>query len=124
MAGDTRVAVAVGQRDRFDRFAERADLVNLDQDAVGDALVDAALQSRGVGDEQVVANELHTIPELVGEQLPTFPIVFVTAVFDRADWVLVDPTGKEVDHSGRIELATVDGIGLFLRVIKLGGGDI
>ena len=56
---DVRVAVAGGQPDRFDRFGERADLVHLDEDAVGDAFVDAALQPLGVGDEQVVAHELH-----------------------------------------------------------------
>ena len=38
---------------------ERADLVHLDQDRVGDAGVDAPLEPLGVGDEQVVADELH-----------------------------------------------------------------
>jgi hypothetical protein len=44
-------------------LGERADLVDLDQDRVGDALVDAAGQALGVGDEQVVADELHPVAE-------------------------------------------------------------
>jgi GNAT superfamily N-acetyltransferase len=56
---DARVAVAMRELDRLDRFGQRADLVDLDQDAVGDSLVDAALQALGVGDEQVVADQLH-----------------------------------------------------------------
>jgi hypothetical protein len=38
---DRRVAGRIGHRDRRQRFAQRADLVDLDQDRVGDALVDA-----------------------------------------------------------------------------------
>ena len=56
-----RVAVAMGQLDGVDRLGQRADLVDLDEDAVGDPLVDAALQPLDVGDEQVVADELHAV---------------------------------------------------------------
>ena len=53
------VAGALGHLDRGEGLGQRADLVDLDQDRVGDALVDAFLQDLGVGDEQVVADQLH-----------------------------------------------------------------
>ena len=41
-----------------ERLAQRADLVDLDQDGVGDLLVDALLQAGDIGDEEIVADEL------------------------------------------------------------------
>ena len=55
---DGRVAGVARHRDRVERLGERADLVDLDEDRVADAEVDAALQALGVRDEQVVADEL------------------------------------------------------------------
>jgi hypothetical protein len=40
---NARVAVSVRELDRFDGFGQRTDLVHLDQDAIGDSLVDTAL---------------------------------------------------------------------------------
>ena len=61
MAGNTAVAIAMSQLDRLNRFGQRADLIDFDQNAVGDAFVDTALKSRRVGDEQVVADQLNAI---------------------------------------------------------------
>ena len=58
-----RVAVAAREIDRVERLRQRADLVDLDQDRVGDAAVDALLERLDVGDEQVVAHELHARAE-------------------------------------------------------------
>ena len=43
------------------RLAERADLVDLDEDAVGDAGGDASCEPFDIGHEQVVADELHPL---------------------------------------------------------------
>ena len=67
MARDARVAIAMGEIDRVDRLGQRANLVDLDQDAVGDPFVDAALQALDVGDEQVVADQLAAVAELFGQ---------------------------------------------------------
>ena len=40
-------------------FAQRTDLVDLDQDGVGDALVDAVLEDLRIGHEQIVTDQLH-----------------------------------------------------------------
>ena len=87
-------------------------------------LVDAALQPLGVGDEQIVADQLHSIAQPLAEQLPAFPIVFAAAVFDRADRIFFDPAGQEIDHAGRIDARGRRRVGLLLRVVELGGGDV
>ncbi len=63
---DRGVAGVLRGADRVERLGERADLVDLDQDRVGDAAVDAALEARGLGHEQVVADELDLAAELLG----------------------------------------------------------
>ena len=65
MADDGGEAVAAGQIDGLDGLGERADLVELDEDAVGDSLVDAPLQPLGVGHEQVVADQLDLVAQAV-----------------------------------------------------------
>ena len=59
---------------------------------------DALLQALGVGDEEVVADELDVVAELFGEELPAVPVVFGEAVFDGDDGVLADPVVPEVGH--------------------------
>ena len=53
-----RVARARAQRDRVERLAERADLVDLDEDRIRDAGVDALGEALRIGHEEVVADEL------------------------------------------------------------------
>src|SRR5690606_28790688 len=123
VAGDARIAVAAGQFDRFDRLGQRADLVDLDQDAVADSLVDAALQTLGIGDEQIVADQLYAAPQSLGQGAPAVPVVLATAVLDRADRVLVGPGGEEINHAGRVDLLAVDRVASLLGVVELGGRD-
>ena len=61
-------------------------------------LVDALLQALGVGDEQVVADELHLVAQLVGQLLPAGPVVLGQAVLDRADRPLGAQLLPQVDH--------------------------
>ena len=94
---DGGVAGALRHFDRFERLRQRADLVHLDEDRVGDALLDAFLEDGGVGDEEVVAHELHALAQSVGQLLPAFPVAFGHAVFDRDDRVAVAPAGKHLN---------------------------
>src|SRR5712692_3219375 len=55
---DGVVAGFAGQLDSVDGFRDAANLVQLDENGVGDAFVDAAGKTRGVGDEEVVAHKL------------------------------------------------------------------
>ena len=80
--------------DGVERLGQRADLVDLDQDRIGDALPDAVAQPLGVGDEQIVADELHLVADQIGQRLPAFPIVLRHAVLDRDDRILGRELGE------------------------------
>ena len=47
------------QTHRFECLHKPSDLIQLDQDGVGDSFVDAARKALGIGDKQVVADELN-----------------------------------------------------------------
>src|SRR5688572_6652859 len=116
---DRGVAGVLGGADRVEGFGERPDLVDLDQDRVGDAAGDAALEAGGLGDEEVVADELAARAELVGERLPAGPVVLIEAVLDRDQRVLLGPAGVELDHLGRaarLALVGVDALGLVVEL--------
>jgi hypothetical protein len=56
------------------------------------------LRNCGVGDEEVVADELHAVADGVGELLPGHPVVFGAAVFDRDDRIFRGELAVELDH--------------------------
>src|SRR5690606_4254580 len=100
--GDNRrVACALRHFDRVERFRQRTELVNLNEDRVAGAFLDACGQTLRVRYAPSVAYELHSVPKRLGEQLPTFPVVFGAAVFDRDDRVLVDPRSQQVYEFSR-----------------------
>ena len=70
MADDRGVIVVLRQFDGVQRLGERADLVHFHQDRIRRAGVDATLQELHVRDEQVIADELNLVAQLVGELLP------------------------------------------------------
>src|SRR5687768_11351446 len=78
---DRRAFVSLRELDAVECFRERADLVDLDQNRVCDAEIDSFLQKLGIGDEEIVANELYTTTEFIRQQSPPVPIVFAHAVF-------------------------------------------
>ncbi len=83
------------------RFAQRADLVELDQHGVGGLLPDAARDALDIGDEQVVADQLDLIAQFAVEKLPALPVVFGQAVLEHHDRVFPHP----VSHSSTISAA-------------------
>src|SRR5579862_6404556 len=95
--GDHRaVTVLLREVHRVDRLGERADLVHLHEDGVGDAALDTELQPLGVRYEDVVTDELDPIAELLGRRDPAVRVVLGVAVFDGHDGEAVDETGEEV----------------------------
>ena len=103
MRDDRAVAGLPRQGDRVQRLSQRADLVDLDQDRVGDAAGDALLQARDVRDEEIVANELDPVPDRIGQMLPAIPVVFRHPVLDRDDRIAGAPVLIELDERRRIE---------------------
>ncbi len=94
------VAGPLGHVDGLQGLRHRADLVELDQNGVGHALLDAALEDLRVGDEQVVAGKLHPRPETLREARPALPVVLGHAVLDRGDRVAVRPRFEKIDEAG------------------------
>ena len=84
--------------DGVEGFGQRADLVDLDEQRVGEAVLDPLLQPQRVGDEQIVADELALVADEVGERLPAHKIIFAHPVFDRLDRIVVDQRGEIFGH--------------------------
>ena len=84
--------------DRVQRLGNRADLVDLDQDGIRRLHVDALLEAYRIGDEEVVADDLHLLAERLGQLDVTFPVALVETVFDRDDRVLLAPVAVHLDH--------------------------
>ncbi len=76
------VAVAVSEIDGVEGLGQGADLVDLHQECVGRTLDDAFFEALGVGDEEVVADELDLVADLIGECDPAVPVVFVERILD------------------------------------------
>ena len=76
------VAGAVGLLDGVEGLGQGADLVDLDEHGVRGAHLDALLDALGVGDEQVVADELDAAAQALGQADPTVPVVLAQAVLD------------------------------------------
>src|SRR5438046_5691653 len=87
MADDDAVTVLLREFDGIERLGERADLVHFHENRIGRALLDSFAQEFHVGYEQIVADELDFVAELVGELLPVCPIAFRAAVLDADDGI-------------------------------------
>ena len=92
------VAGAVRHLHRFQGLGQGADLVDLDQDGVGDALVDAGLEALGIGDEEVVADQLRLVAGLPRQLGPAVPVVLGHAVLDGDDGIALDQLGQFAGH--------------------------
>ena len=88
MADHGRIAILFGKFDGIQGFSERADLVDLNQNRISNALSDPFAKEFDIGYEQVIAHELDLCAQSRGQLLPARPVVFRTAVLDRDDWVL------------------------------------
>jgi len=98
MGDDGAPARALGQLDGLQRLRQRADLVDLDEDGIGHAAADALLQDGGVGDEEIVAHELHARAQAPGQGLPPLAVVLAQAVLDGADRIATDEGLVPGDH--------------------------
>jgi len=97
---DRGVAGAMGVGDGLQRLGQGADLVDLDQDRIGDAPLGPDRQPPGVGDEDVVADQLDAVAEPVGQRLPAFQIVLGHAILDRGDRIGVASSARKSAISG------------------------
>ncbi len=122
MAHHAFVAAALRQRDRVESLGERADLVDLDEQRVGGAGLDAARQPLRVGDEQVVADDLNPLADRFGERLPAVPVLLVQRVLDGDQGVRRDQLGVVGGHLGGAALGALEGVRAV--DVELGGGHV
>ena len=85
MAHNTGQTVLMGKTNRLKRFGQRANLIDLDQNAVRRFLFDAALQPHRIGDKQIIPDQLYIRAYFRGQRGPTSPIFLSHAVLDRLD---------------------------------------
>ena len=73
--------------------------------------VDPLRQALGIGDEEVVADELALLADKLGQNPPTLPVIFRHAIFDRGDRIGLRELGEILcllfDRS-RLALALID----------------
>ena len=103
---DRGVARARRHLDRGERLGQRADLVDLDQDRVGDLL----RRCPPAGSSVLVTNRSSPtsctlLAEPLGQQLPAVPVALGHAVLDRDDRILRRPACEVVGELRRGELA-------------------
>ena len=122
MAHDASVAGLLGSLDGLERLGERANLVDLDQDRIGGAQLDALLEALGVGDEQVVAHQLHLIADTAGELNPTVPVLLCHTILDGDDGIGVDELLPVIDHLGArvLHALALELVHTGLGVVELG----
>src|SRR5204863_9051242 len=97
MRHDGAVARLMGHLNRAERLGQSADLVDLDEDGIGNSVLDSLAETSRIGDEYVVADELACVPDRVGQQFPAFHVVLTHAVLDRFNGILPGETGKIFD---------------------------
>ena len=103
-------------------LGEGADLVELPEQRVGRADLEAARQALRVGREEVVADDLDV--DFRGQFRVTLEVLFVERFLDRDDVVLVDEFLVELDHAVAVTFDTVDEVGALVLVVVVGRGGV
>ncbi len=127
MADHAGIAIALSEADGVEGLGQSADLIDFDEDRIGDAFDDAFLEDRRVGDEEVVADELDFIAKALGELLPAFPIAFGEAVFDGDDGrIFFDHPLEVTDHllGGLLAFFGFDEVIDAIAFIEFAGSDV
>ncbi|ETW06711.1 hypothetical protein H310_02889 [Aphanomyces invadans] len=75
--------------DSFNRFPNRPDLVDLEQQGIARLFFNRLLDAGGIGHGQVVTNNLDMAADRAGELLPRSPVILVKGVFNRHNGAVV-----------------------------------
>src|SRR6516162_7673767 len=84
----------LGHVDALERLGERADLVRLDEDGVGDVLSSGLPENPGVGDEHVITHQLYGLAKCLGKLCPAVPVRLAHAILDADDRVAGGEVGE------------------------------
>ena len=90
---DNRPEIGCTRRiQRSPGLRQRARLVRLEQHRVAQALRRGMPYALGVGYEQIIADDLDTSTNGLGELAPTLLVIFRQGVLDRNDGIALDPS--------------------------------
>jgi hypothetical protein len=81
MGDDISPPRRAAQVDGFDSLSDRIDLIKLDEYAVCGFFPDPARYKLGIGDKNIIADDLNFSAERVGLFFKAAPIVFIKTVF-------------------------------------------
>ena len=98
VARDGGIFVLVCQFDGFQRFRDRTNLVQFNEDGIGAGFVNPHLEAGRVCDKEIIAHQLAFMSEGIGQLFPPVPIVLIQSVFDGDNRILIDPIGPELNH--------------------------
>src|ERR1019366_5664351 len=97
--GHDGIVVFFGHLNAAQGLGHRANLIQLDEDGICNALTNSSVENLRVGDKDVIADQLNLVAEPFREFLPPRPVVFRKAIFKRKDLrVVLGPVDPEVDH--------------------------
>src|SRR5215207_4473339 len=124
VADHRRIAGLVRELHRLEGLRERADLVDLYEDGVSDAIAYAAGEYLRVGHEEVVTDELDPVSQLLGDHSPPITVVFGETVLDAQYGILVAQPHVVVHHLLPGELLTLADKVVLAVLVELGGGRV
>ena len=126
--------ILLGKFDGIDGFGNGSDLVDLKQQTVGGLLFDGLLDFDGVGDGQVISDNLDLVSNFGDNLGPVLPVILVEGVFDSDNGVFVNEFFVKGNHfvtrqdggsvlvrTGRLEIEV---IGILVLDLEFGTGDI
>src|SRR5690554_4495583 len=119
-----RVAGVLSHFDGIQSFRQATDLVELDQDGVTNALLDALLQDLGVGYEQIITNQLYLAAQLVSQDLPAIPIALVHAILDGHNRITLTQACQVIGEAFRIKALAFARQLILTVFVELGRGTI
>ena len=90
MGGNRRVARLVRHLDCLEGLGDRTDLIELNQNRVAAAKLNALLEALRVRDKKIVADQLNLVAELLRHHFPALPVLFIEAVLDGPDRILLN----------------------------------
>ena len=83
-------SVVLAEKCTFNWLGDAADLVHIEEEGVAGLFVDCLLDSGGVGDEEVIADDLDLFSDFGSEFSVGFPVILIEGVFDGNNWVFGD----------------------------------
>lgn len=118
-----------GERDlRLDGLGDGTNLVDLEQETVASLLLNGSLDTDGVGDSQIITDDLDA--RLGGKVGPCLPVILVERILNGDNGVVLDVLEVDIGELGtsnplgRIRVGVLEVQIVLAVLVELGGGDV